>query len=266
MVMDSSPLTAAWCQILQNIVCFIGLFCKRDLCFCCLMSDSFGNAAIAKEQKDFRKHNLEIYGFCWYYWGTSESWHWRLVLSRMCSLNRLGMCRWVLYGIVDVCRRHLRGCECVSRVHCTLMHAYHVYIARLWMRITCLQECVTWLIRMCDVTHSYVWHECVSRVHVTHMNAYHMKEYRNKHTLVYTRVWVDWVSHSWMSITLMNEHHTHEWVSHSCIQECVFNEFDTHEWVSHSCLQECVLNEYHTVNLPQERRTHLYKSVRLSWY
>jgi len=121
--------------------------------------------------------------------------------------------------------------------------------------VTYLIHCVTWLIYMCDVTHSCVWHDsfiCAAWRDVTcdfetvtHMNGScltHMNGTCLTHMNVscHTFEWV--MSHIWMShVTRMNGScHTYEWVksishtvSNSRVTSPTWMSYVTHicEWV-----------------------------------
>ena len=80
--------------------------------------------------------------------------------------------------------------------------------------------CVTWLIHMCDMTHPYVWHDsfiCVT--YLIHMCATTRSQISYLWTSHGTHEWVMWHmctshSHIWISeVAHMNESwHTYEWV------------------------------------------------------
>jgi len=110
--------------------------------------------------------------------------------------------------------------------------------------------CVTWLIYVCDMTHSCVWHDsfmCVTwLIHVcymTHLCVWHdslmcvtwlinvCDRTRGTHMneSCHTHEWV--MSHTWMShVTHMNEAHT--WMSHTWMSH-VTHMKESHTWMSH---------------------------------
>jgi len=68
------------------------------------------------------------------------------------------------------CKCRIHKCVCGntgSYMYCviTLIHMTHSYVTHLYMWHDSF-ICVTWLIHMCDMTHSYVWH-------VTHLYMWH---------------------------------------------------------------------------------------------
>jgi len=106
-------------------------------------------------------------------------------------------------------------------MHCIWCHTYEWVMSHIW------KEYVTWLIHICDMTHSYVWHDsfiCVTW-YVWHDHC---------DTIVMRCIWV--MSHKSMRhVTFINEScHTYAWVmSHIEVSKIThMNEsYHTYEWV-----------------------------------
>ena len=98
--------------------------------------------------------------------------------------------------------------------------------------------CVTWLIHMCDMTYSYVWHEsfiCVLwLIHMTHSNVWHD-----------SFKWVTWLIHAWHDsfiyvtwlIHMCGMTHSHAWHdSFTCATWLILIYDMTHSYVWHDSI------------------------------
>jgi len=166
---------------------------------------------VAHDNESWHSYEPQHYSTTDTQWVMSHTRDWAIIHIQDCVT-----CEWVMTLIWDTTHSHVwhdsglldhgRAMRHVS--HMWLSHYTHTGQCHMWMSHDTHTghdsfTCVTWLIHICDMTHSHVWHDSGTldhgraMSHVTHMWMSHV-----------THMWMSHVTHMWMS------HVTHMWMSH----------------------------------------------------